>query len=68
MKILLLMTLISISVSLKTLNILEYESERRGWKNNLKDVIAQLLYIMIFIIMNLKFKFNSAEISQNQKL
>ena len=68
MKILLLMTLISISVSLKTLNILEYESERRGWKNNVKDVIAQLLYIMIFIIMNLKFKFNSAEISQNQKL
>ena len=29
-KILLLMILISISVSLKTLNILEYKSERRG--------------------------------------
>ena len=41
-KISLLMTFIFISISLKT------------WC--LKEVIEQLLYIMIFIIMNLKFK------------
>ena len=33
----------------------------------LKEAIAQLLHIMIFIIMNLKFKLNSAEISHKIK-
>ena len=45
-KISLLMTFISISISLKTSNIFENKSQ----------VIGQLLYIMIFIIMNLEFK------------
>ena len=46
-KISLLMTFISISISLKTLNIFENKSQ--------VFVIEQLLYI-IFIIMNLKVK------------
>ena len=33
----------------------------------MKEVIVQLLYIIIFIIMNLKFKQNSAEISHKIK-
>ena len=33
----------------------------------MKEMIEQLLYIMIFIIMNLKFKQNSAEISHKIK-
>ena len=44
------MTFVSISISLITSNILENK-----W-HDLKEVIAQLLYMMIFIIMNLKFK------------
>ena len=60
-KILLLMTFISISISLKTSNTLEINHRC------LKEVIAQLLYIMIFIIMNLKFKENSVEISHKIK-
>ena len=42
------MTFISISISLKTSNIFENKSQ--------VFVIEQLLYITIFIIMNLKFK------------
>ena len=50
-KILLLMTFISISISYIKLQIF-LKINRRC----LKEVIEQLLYIMIFIIMNLKFK------------
>ena len=49
-KILLLMAFISISISLKTSNVVESKPQV------LKEVIAQLLYTMIFVIMNLKFK------------
>ena len=45
-KILLLMTFISISIPLKTSNIIENNNHRC-----VKEVIAQLLYIMIFVIM-----------------
>ena len=50
-KIALLMTFISILISFKTSNIFENKLKR-----SLKEVIKQLLYIMIFIIMSLKFK------------
>ena len=37
------------------------------FKMYLKEVIAELLYMMIFIITNLKFKQNSGEISHKIK-
>ena len=52
-KVLLLMTFISISISLKLQIFLKINHRC------LKEVIAQLLHIIIFIIMNLKFKLNS---------
>ena len=60
-KILLLMTFISIFISLKLQIFLKINHRC------LKEVIARLLYIMIFIIMNLKFKLKSAEISHKIK-
>ena len=59
-KISLLMTFISISISSKTLNIFENKLQV------FEEVIAQLLYIRIFIIINL-MKLNR-DITQNQKI
>ena len=60
-KSLLLMTFISISISLKLQIFLKINHRY------LKEVIAQLLYIMIFITMNVKFELNSAKISHKIK-
>ena len=55
------MAFIFISISLKLQTFLKINHRC------FKEVIAQLLYIMIFNIMNFKSKLNSAEISHKIK-
>ena len=62
-KSLLLMTFISIPISIS----LKPQIFSKINHSCLKEAIAQLLYMMIFILMNLKFKLNSAEISHKIK-